>query len=397
LVIALAALIALAIPISLAIQLRVQVENGFSDFQGFYDAAAIIDSGSGERLYDRSLYDQPRLKDIMKVPGLTSAHYYIHAPFEALFFVPLARMPFAKAVWVWWSFSLICAFATLFVLLPYIPWIKQRLELGLVSAAIFVPIIATLFQGQDSLLTLLLFAICFASLSRGRYVLAGGALAITMYKPPLALPMILLLAITSRQRWRLLSGFFATFVLLVCAAIAALGWKCVAGYPALLSRFSTYEAGHWRLAEMPNVRGLAMLLLQHFLSEKLIFVIVATLSMVILAAAIWSVRKLNGRPEADPAVFSLFVTASVLVGFQEYTYDLALLYLPILLTWNLLYAQPQNIRDRKLMLYATMFLLLGSILSLTSPSLYACAIIIFFVLLIRQVCSASKLHLRVPQ
>ena len=379
LTILLASLISLAIPICLAFQLHVQVENGFSDFQGFYDAATIIDSGNGARLYDRSLYDQPRLLNIMKVPGLVGRHYYIHAPFEALFFVPLARLPFATAAWVWWSFSLLCAFATVFVLLPFLPWIKAHIELGLVSAAIFVPIIATLFQGQDSIVTLLLFAICYVCLVRGRYVLAGSALAIVMYKPPLALPMILLLAITSKQRWRLLGGFLGTFALLVCASVAGLGWKCVAGYPVLLSKFSTYEAGHYHLTDMPNIRGLAILMLQNVLSEHAIFAIVAVLSMVVLSAAILPVRKLNGRPEADPLVFAIFVTASVLVGFQEYAYDLALLYLPFLLVWNWSHMKQGVLAGSKILIYSTIALLLGSILSLTGPSLYACLIILFFI------------------
>ncbi|WP_162601281.1 glycosyltransferase family 87 protein [Occallatibacter savannae] len=384
LTILLAALVALAIPASLAFQLRVAVENGFSDFQGFYDAATIIDSGDGARLYDLSLYDQPRLKNILKVPGIIVRHYYIHAPFEAIFFLPLARLPFVTAAWVWWTFSLLCAFLTLFVLLPFIASIKERIELGLVSVTFFIPTISTLFQGQDTIVTLLLFAICYRSLVRGRYTLAGCALAVAMYKPPLALPMILLLAIVSKERWKLVTGFLGTFSFLVCVAILKLGWACVAGYPSLLSRFSTYEEGHYHLADMPNVRGLATLALQHLLSERVIFVVVAVLSMAVLVLSVWAVKKIKNRPEAHPLVFSLFVAASVLVGYQEYAYDLALLYLPVLLTWDSLYQKDQNSRDRGLLTISTMLLLFGSFLSLAAAPLYACVIVFFFAVLARQ-------------
>lgn len=383
LTISLAALVALAIPISLAFQLRVAVENGFSDFQGFYDAATIINSGDGARLYDHSLYDQPRLKNILKLPQIAVGHFYIHAPFEAIFFVPLARLPFVTAAWVWWSFSLFCAFLTLFILLPFIPSIKERIELGLVSATFFIPIISTLFQGQDTIVTLLLFAICYRALVRGHYTAAGCALAIAMYKPPLALPMILLLAIVSKERWKLVAGFFATFSLLVSFAIFKLGWSCVAGYPSLLSRFSTYEEGHYHIADMPNVRGLTMLVFQHFLSERVIFLVVAVLSMAVLALSVWAVRKIKTRPEAEPLVFSLFVAASVLVGYQEYAYDMALLFLPVLLIWNSLYQEDPN-SHRKLLTISTSVLLLGSFLSLAAPPLFACAIVFFFAVIARQ-------------
>ena len=364
------------------------MENGFSDFQGFYDAGAAVGSGNGPRLYDSC--DQPRLLNMVNAPTLVIRHCYIHAPFEALFFVPVARLPFVTATWAWWSFSLLCAFAALFVTLPFLPWIKERIELGLVSVAIFVPIIATLFQGQDSVITLLLFAICYAGLVRGRYALAGSALAVAMYKPPLVLPMILLLAIASKERLKLLAGFVTTFLLLICAAIAAVGWKCVAGYPFLLARFSTRDAGHYHIAEMPNLRGLAFLAFQRFISERSIFLIVAALSLIVLAAAIWPLRKMKGKPEADPLAFSLFVTASVLVGYQEYTYDLALLFLPVLLVWNSVYVQRQNLADRKLLLFGTMFLLLGSVFSLTAPSFYACAVLLFFILLARQLSTVPR-------
>lgn len=386
----LAAIVALAIPISLAFQLRVAVENGFSDFQGFYDAATIIDSGDGARLYDLSLYDQPRLKNILKVPGIVVKHYYIHAPFEAIFFLPLARLPFVTAAWVWWSFSLLCAFLTFFVLLPFIASIKERIELGLVSVTFFIPTICTLFQGQDTIVTLLLFAICYRSLVRGRYVLAGCTLAIAMYKPPLALPMILLLAVVSKERWKLVAGFLGTFTFLVCVAIFKLGWSCVAGYPSLLSRFSTYEEGHYHLADMPNVRGLATLTLQHFLSERAIFSVVAVLSMMVLTLSVWAVKKIKSRRETNPFVFSLFVAASVLVGYQEYAFDMALLYLPVLLTWNSLYRKDWDSHDRKLLTIATMLLLLGSFLSLAAAPVYACAIVFFFVVLARQLHTHSR-------
>jgi hypothetical protein len=171
------------------------------------------------------------------------------------------------------------------------------------------------------------------------------------------------------------------------------GWKCVAGYPFLLARFSTRDAGHYHISEMPNLRGLSFLAFQHFLPERRIFLIVAALSAIVLAAAVWPLKKMGANPETNPLAFSLFVTASVLVGYQEYTYDLALLFLPVLLTWNWLYRQPQDGDDRKLLLSGTMILLLGSILSLTAPSFYACAILFFFTALARQL-STVPLALR---
>lgn len=388
LLIAVSALISLSIPIALATQLRAQLEHGFSDFQGFYGAGKIVASGRGPDLYETAV--QRQMQWVPPLPGITTFHYYVHAPFEALLFAPLARLPFATAVWVWWAFSLLCAYLALFVMRPFLPWIRRHFELGLVGVAIFIPVIATLFQGQDSNFTLLFFALCFGALSRGRYFLAGAVLAVAMYKPPLALPMILLLTVISTHRWRLLAGFVCTGVLELLAAIAAVGWKCVVNYPTLIAKFPDAGAGHYHVSGMPNIRGLITLVLEGHTSDRVILLTVVGVSIAVLAFALRAVQRASGPREAAPLVFALFVTTTLLVGFQEYAYDLSLLYLPILLAWNWWRTEEANTLNQRLVGFSAMVLLLGSFLCLASPAIYACCMVVFFIVICRELWVGGK-------
>jgi hypothetical protein len=383
------ALVSVAIPIFIAFQVRVRVEHGFSDFQGFYGAGRIIDSGNGPNLYD--LATQIRMQRVEMLKGTFTHHYYIHAPFEAILFVPFSKLPFTTAVWAWWLGSLLCAYLSLFVLCPVLPWVKAHLEVGLLSLAIFTPIEATLCQGQDSLLTLLLFAICFGSLVREQYWLAGSVLAIAMYKPPLALPMIILLVITSRKRWKILGGFAVSCVLLFFAAIAAAGWKCVLNYPLTLAKFPTVESGSFHVSEMPNIRGLVDLVLKSRASAHLILLAVIMISIVFLALAVISVRRSGGLRESHPLVFSLFIAVTLLVGFQEYTYDLSLLFIAMLLVWNWSRSEEGTTRNRRPLTYAVVFLLIASMFSLVNPPIYACAMVIFFGLMCRELMTRNSI------
>jgi hypothetical protein len=381
-----AALVSVAIPIALAYQVRVQIGHGFSDFQGFYGAGKIVASGNGANLYDSAT--QVRMQRAPKLPGIDTHHYYVHAPFEALLFVPFARLPFELAAWCWWSLGLLFAYAALFVLRPFLPAVQARVEWSLLSVAVFIPIIVTLIEGQDSTLTLLIFSICYVCLVRRHYGLAGGVLAIAMYKPPLALAMIVQLAISSSERLKILTGFLISCVILLLAAVATVGWACVINYPILLTRFPKVAAGHFHIEDMPNLRGLVTPILEGHASERLILAVVVVLSLVLLAVSIWAARKSSDSCESDPRVFALFVATTLLVGFQEYAYDLSLLFVSILLIWNWSSKAELNTPARRMLGYCVVFLLLGSFVVLFSPAVYTCAILFFSALLCRELLGA---------
>ncbi len=380
-------IISLVIPVFLAYHMRNDVALGRSDFGAFYGAGRTVASGQGAELYDPAT--QSRMQEVPTNENIRHGHYFIHAPFEALFFVPLSKLDFVPAAWCWWCFSLFCAYATLYLLRPYLSWISTRFELAILTVSLFIPLVATLFQGQDSILTLLLFAFCFTSLQRGRFWLAGGAMAVAMYKPPLALPMIVLLVITSSRRFSILMGFIGTGAILFCSSVAAEGWTCVVTYPLRLARFPNVQWGSYRVSDMPNVRGLVTLFLQQHASQRTIVLAIITISVLMMALTVRSVQKAGIKNESSPLVFALFVTVSVLVGFQEYDYDLSVLYLPILLVWNWSQTQEDRTPHRKRLTYATTVLLLASVLSLLNPPVYVCLIVVFFGLLSAKLLSST--------
>src|SRR5215469_12052830 len=69
------------------------IRAGYPDFTTFYSAATIVRQGQGRSLYDEAL--QTRVKHEV-APGMKNQRIavpYMHAPFEALLFVPFTTLP----------------------------------------------------------------------------------------------------------------------------------------------------------------------------------------------------------------------------------------------------------------------------------------------------------------
>ena len=108
---------------------------------------------------------------------------YIHLPYEALLYVPLAHFSYLTAYGIWLAVNL--------VLLGSIPFLLRRrlqglgkapLYLWLLAGFAFFPIFIALIQGQDSILLLFLYCLAWTSLERGAKLASGCWLALGLYK-----------------------------------------------------------------------------------------------------------------------------------------------------------------------------------------------------------------------
>ncbi|HTM16031.1 MAG TPA: glycosyltransferase family 87 protein [Terracidiphilus sp.] len=376
------AIIAMAISMTtgidalLAWQVRGPIANGSTDFLAFYTAGQFVSQGNGIGLFTRSPF--------VSAP-------FTHAPYEALLFVPLAHFSYPVAAWVWCVLNIIIANLCVFLLLPCFPRVSKRPELAFLAVGMFLPVLIAEFNGQDSLLTLLMLVLCFKALSSHKTALAGCALACACFKPPLAIPMLLLIVATSKRPWVFLRGFIATSCILLLISAKAVGWGGLVQYFRFLR---AYAAGpdQYHVYDMPNLRGFITWLFASHIGETILQGALATLSFFALILVIWIVRRED--LEFQSQHYALFVTATILVAFHEYSYDLVLLVLPILIIWNS--AGSQSSRGNRWMRLAPLVLIIGSVAASLKPPIYTCAIVLLFVLLCWTL-STSRLHSRPHQ
>jgi hypothetical protein len=361
--------------------LREAMASGRTDFPAFYTGGRIVASGNGGNLYD--LATQQRVEGAISVRTPEGGFLpYNHAPFETVLLVPLAAFPYPTAAWIWWACNLPLGYLVLFLLRPHLSGLNKRLDLAILGLGCFLPLLSAECQGQDSILTLLLFTVCFVNLARGRAWMAGSALALTTYKPQLALLMIAILAVTSERRWRILAGFIQTCCGLAILSIGLVGWRACAAYPGFVGRFAAgFDDAKARTDLMPNLRGLMYSTFGSHFSHHAFMLLVGAVSVVFLLAAVWASRGKGATARGLHLQFALAVTVTELVSYHGFLHDMAVLLLPLFLVWNSLAESGLHTWKRRFLAVTVLLFFCRLFLPVSGLQFDACAAITFFALL----------------
>jgi hypothetical protein len=180
----------------------------------------------------------------------------------------------------------------------------------------------------------LLYALAFVCLKKNRDALAGGWLALGLFKPHLVLPFIFILLIQGRKK--VLYGFLLIAAMLALSSAAIVGTEGMLLYPRYVVHLEgTLAQGAIVPAEMPNLRG-ALNLLFPGAPHIVPAILVVSLSLLVFTA--WVCRK-TGSSNLFDLTFSLATLATVLVSYHAMVYDLSMLMLPVLLLVNDLLAK----------------------------------------------------------
>jgi hypothetical protein len=165
-----------------------------------------------------------RTVDTAKAAFPSDEQRFIYPVFVAILLAPVAQRPFSEiqdwaavflffftvaSVWLWMK-ALNLTFS------PTTLWIATLFTIG------SWPVAEGLYEQQLSLLVAFLLAAAAAAAVRGRPLLAGMSLAISLIKPSLGLPLILWLLLNAVRNWRiqkaLLIGFAATLGIMLMAS-----------------------------------------------------------------------------------------------------------------------------------------------------------------------------------
>jgi hypothetical protein len=306
---------------------RTRIAKGDPDFTAFYAAATLVRSGHAMDLYDPYAQFRVQAQFTDNSELRRGPLRYIHPPFEALLFVPFALFPYRAAFMVWDLANLgmlvVVATSLRATLMPHSGIHFWDLLLGLLA---FFPIFANFFQGQDAILLLLLVALTFRAMKRKADFSAGCWMALGLFRFQLVIPLVLILALWGRRK--IAVGFVSMTAVLLLVSAAMVGWGSVLRYPAYLWLWASVPgSGRTPGSLLPSLLGLVTgwPRLDH------IHWLVATVLIVSAWLVIVVARMKNLAQELRlfDLCFACAILASVLVGYNTSTYDLALLVLPL--------------------------------------------------------------------
>jgi alpha-1,2-mannosyltransferase len=156
-----------------------------TDFLHFYTLGAIAAEHRGADLYDMNA--QARLA-AQRVPQAAGIKYLpLYPPQLSILFAPLAHLPYASALVVWWVFS-----AAIYALCCYCVWracpnLRGRGWIITILAVAFPGFFHLIAWGQTSALALACFTLIYFLLRAQREFLAGVVLGCLIFKPQLGL------------------------------------------------------------------------------------------------------------------------------------------------------------------------------------------------------------------
>jgi hypothetical protein len=306
---------------------RTRIARGDPDFTAFYAAATLVRSGHAVDIYNPSeqFSAQTRFTDDSELRR--GPLRYIHPPFEALLFVPFTFFPY-RAAFILWDLANVGMLVAIAVslratLLPGSGIHIWDLLLGLLA---FFPIFANFFQGQDAILLLLVVALAFRAMKLRADFSAGCWMALGLFRFQLVIPLVLVLALWGRRRIAL--GFISVTAVLVLVSAVMVGWENLMRYPGYLWLWASVPgSGRTPRSLLPSLLGLitGWPRLDHIHWLVAIVLLVSAWLVIVVAG----MKNRAQEPRFFDFCFACAILASVLVGYNTSTYDLALLVLPL--------------------------------------------------------------------
>jgi alpha-1,2-mannosyltransferase len=187
-----------------------------ADHLAFYTAARLIRDGEQERMYDYRENDNRELGDYeRKLIGWEWGGFeaYRNPPFYALLYWPTAGLSFYLSLLIWTAIGFHLFALSIWLLRP------RRPSQVLLWSLVFYPLFTAISFGQNTLLSLAIFAGVYRLLKNDRRFPAGLVAGLLWFKPQLLLGLFIWWAFSPRKYIRCWLGVFATGLLL-----AAISW-----------------------------------------------------------------------------------------------------------------------------------------------------------------------------
>lgn len=300
------------------------------DFRSFYAAGYLL------RTDPSHLYDLGRQKEIQdaRISHGDVAIPFFHPSYEALIYAPLSWLHYKTAYLTFQCLNLVlllCLFLwsrDLFSSrIP--PW---QMHPGLLFFP-FVPVLVAIYQGQNSILMLVIVCTTWKNLEKNKDAKAGALLALALFKFQIMLPIALLVAL--RRGRRFATGFVASAAIVTIASISLVGISGSMSLIHLLHAASLASDQGQAMqfvmaihpAMMPNVNGVVYALGGRFLAARGAFWIVAAISSALFVYCAVAVLK----QKLEASSFTLAILCGILVSSHFYIHDATLLLLPIAL------------------------------------------------------------------
>lgn len=322
-----------------------------ADHIAFYSAARLVREGQQARIYDHNFIGGPDGYQATLVPcEWNTIIAYRNPPFYTLLYYPTAGLPYLASMVVWQLVGLGCLVLAVRLLRPERPWRTTA------WALCFYPIFSIVGFGQNTFLSLLVFAAVYRLAADGRLFAAGLAGGLLWFKPQLLIGLFVWWGLLPVRYARCWAG-----VLVTGAALAAVSWVAL---PEASEAFVTslkenvgYRGENLWNKHSPRAFWALILPLDEPASENevnpVILGLAAASALAGVGVAAWAAWRTGGPVDV---MFPLAVFLSLWASPHALIYEWALLVAAAVVLWE----RFPDRRDAWLPLFAVAWLALGT-------------------------------------
>src|SRR5215467_860347 len=173
-----------------------------TDFLHFYTLGSLAILGRGSDLYDTVA--QAALARQL-VPGVEGVYFVaLYGPQVSLFFASLAIVPYAWALIAWWLLTTLVFLGCCNAIWRLCPNLQRYGPLVLILGLAYPAFFHLIAWGQTSAPALFCFVLAYVGLHNRQEFLAGLAIGLLAFKPPLGLAAAFIFVFASQ--WRVVIG-----------------------------------------------------------------------------------------------------------------------------------------------------------------------------------------------
>jgi hypothetical protein len=291
-----------------------------ADHLAFYHAARLIRDGESYRLYNYG-----ELRDISYQQALIGWDWngfeaYRNPPFYALLYVPTAGLSFYTSFAIWTAISF-----ALFALAIFLLRAEQPARCFLWSFT-FYPVFATISFGQNTFISLAIFAAVYRLLSNERPFAAGLVAGLLWFKPQLVLGLFIWWAFQPKRFARSWVGVVVTGCVLTAVSLLVVPYGSRSFVLTLRSNMGFAEFGSWNVV---NPKAFFAMLLPGL--PEVYWLLAVGCSIASIAVA-WGVKRRSGAPVA--VMFPVAVFLSLWASPHALVYEWALLVAAAVVLWD---------------------------------------------------------------
>lgn len=290
------------------------------DHLAFYSAARLVRDGESHRLYNYNELANEKYQQRLLGWDADVFEAYRNPPFYALLYLPTASLPYPASFAFWSVIGLALLALSILLLKP------QRPARAFLWSFTFYPVFATLSFGQNTFISLAIFAGVYRLLCNDRRFAAGLVAGLLWFKPQLLLGLVVWWALQPRRYFRCWLGVLATGCVLAAISFLAVPDGSRAFVRTLRANAGFAEFGMWNVM---NPKAFFALLLPGLPAVYWTLAALCSLGGVLVA---WRLNRRTGAPVA--VMFPAAVFLSLWASPHALVYEWALAVATAVVLWE---------------------------------------------------------------